>query len=247
MAALINYAANDLKMELGENHVKRTGYSRSMEPRISRVPPYHQVVEKIASVNPDDDVTEEILRLIAESYGMSHVAYLGLHLPMKEQKLPLVQVTYPESWVDRYVEKGYVKVDPVINTAMKSLLPTDWASLKSESKLVKQLFGEAREFGVGAQGLTFPIRGAHGERALFSIVGNFSDREWAAFKRENLPHFNVLAFHVHDLVIKKIGAPVQEVKLSPRECECLKWAAQEKPLRISAIYCQYLRILLECI
>ena len=199
-----------------------------MEPRMSRVPPYHQVVEKIASVNPDDDVTEEILRLIAESYGMSHVAYLGLHLPMKEQKLPLVQVTYPESWVDRYVEKGYVKVDPVINTAMKSLLPTDWASLKSESKLVKQLFGEAREFGVGAQGLTFPIRGAHGERALFSIVGNFSDREWAAFKRENLPHFNVLAFHVHDLVIKKIGAPVQEVKLSPRECECLKWAAQGK-------------------
>ncbi len=115
------------------------------------------MVEKIASVNPDDDVTEEILRLIAESYGMSHVAYLGLQLPMKEQKLPLVQVTYPESWVDRYVEQeqGYVKVDPVINTAMKSLLPTDWASLKSESKLVKQLFGEAREFGVGTQGLTF--------------------------------------------------------------------------------------------
>ncbi len=33
VAALINYAANDLKMELGENHVKRTGYSRSMEPQ----------------------------------------------------------------------------------------------------------------------------------------------------------------------------------------------------------------------
>lgn len=195
---------------------------------MSRVPPYHLVVEKIASVNPDDDVTEEILRLIAELYGMSHVAYLGLQLPMKEQKLPLVQVTYPASWVDRYVEKGYVKVDPVINTAMKSLLPTDWASLKSESKLVKQLFGEAKEFGVGAQGLTFSIRGAHGERALFSIVGNFSDHEWAAFKRENLPHFNVLAFHVHSLIIKKIGGAIQDVKLSPREIECLKWASQGK-------------------
>jgi hypothetical protein len=32
VAALINYAATDLKMQLGENCVKRTGYSRSMEP-----------------------------------------------------------------------------------------------------------------------------------------------------------------------------------------------------------------------
>lgn len=29
---------------------------------MSRVPPYHLVLEKIASVNPDDDVTEEILQ-----------------------------------------------------------------------------------------------------------------------------------------------------------------------------------------
>ncbi len=33
VAALINYAATDLKMELGENCVKRMGYSRSMEPQ----------------------------------------------------------------------------------------------------------------------------------------------------------------------------------------------------------------------
>ena len=195
---------------------------------MSRVPPYQSVVEKIASVNPDDEVTEKILKLIAESYGMSHVAYLGLQLPMNERKLPLVQVTYPKEWVDRYFECGYEKVDPVIAKAVRSLLPIDWADIEFESKLVKQLFGEAKEFGVGAQGLTFPIRGATGERALFSVVGNYSDREWAAFKRENLPHFNVLAFHVHNLVIKQIGAPVQEVKLSPREIECLKWAAQGK-------------------
>jgi DNA-binding CsgD family transcriptional regulator len=195
---------------------------------MSRVPPYHLMVEKIASLNPDDVLTETVLKLIAESYGMSHVAYLGLQLPMKEEKLPLVQVTYPESWVDRYVEQGYINVDPVISTALKSLFPTDWSSLKSESKLVKKLFGEAKEFGVGTQGLTFPIRGASGERALFSIVGNFSDQEWASFKKENLPCFNVLAFHIHSIVIKQIGATIQEVKLSPREVECLKWASQGK-------------------
>ena len=33
VAAPINYTATDLKMELGENRVNRTGYSRSMEPQ----------------------------------------------------------------------------------------------------------------------------------------------------------------------------------------------------------------------
>jgi len=33
VAALINYAATDLKMELSKKRVKRRGYSRSMEPK----------------------------------------------------------------------------------------------------------------------------------------------------------------------------------------------------------------------
>jgi hypothetical protein len=145
-------------------------------------PQFHLLVEKIDAVQPGDDLAVDILKLIAESYGMTHVAYLGLQLPVAEQRLPLGYVTYPKSWIERYVSKEYVKADPVVAASLKSILPTDWSSIKLKSKSQIQIFGEAKEFGIGTQGITFPIRGRGGEKALFSVVGNMSEREWDSFK-----------------------------------------------------------------
>jgi hypothetical protein len=46
VAAPINYTATDLKMELGKNCVKITGYSRSMEPQNEPGAPISSSVRK---------------------------------------------------------------------------------------------------------------------------------------------------------------------------------------------------------
>jgi DNA-binding CsgD family transcriptional regulator len=107
-------------------------------------------------------------------------------------------------------------------------LPTDWATFPQQRKRIRDLFGEAREFGIGAQGMTFPIRGRTGEVALLSIVCDLSEKDWRDFKRENLPNMQMLAFYIHQMVLRSVNVEYQVAKLSPREIECLKWAANGK-------------------
>ena len=54
-------------------------------------------------------------------------------------------------------------------------------------------------------------------------------REWVnTFKKEHIGEFNLLAFHIHQTVLNIINASTPQVSLSPREIECLKWAAHGK-------------------
>ncbi len=171
-AAMLACAADDLKVKI------RVKCDTCMIGTVSGLnmmkltPQFHLLVEKIDAVQPGDDLAVDILKLIAESYGMTHVAYLGLQLPVAEQRLPLGYVTYPKSWIERYVSKEYVKADPVVAASLKSILPTDWSSIKLKSKSQIQIFGEAKEFGIGTQGITFPIRGRGGGNYPPPIFGH---------------------------------------------------------------------------
>jgi DNA-binding CsgD family transcriptional regulator len=198
--------------------------------QMKATPAFQSLVERIEGFDPREDSPEEILEAIAETYGMSHVAYLGLHLPEEEgQNLPLFHVTYPKIWVEHYLEREYLRKDPVIPAALKSILPTDWADLPRDDKYVKRIFGEAKEFGIGSQGLSFPIRGRQGEKALFTIVGDIPERDWQTYKRSHMPDFNVLGFYIHAMVLKKLStSPIEDVRLAPREISCLEWAANGK-------------------
>jgi DNA-binding CsgD family transcriptional regulator len=184
------------------------------------------LVDSIEQVAFDD--RQGVLEKIAQSYGLSHVAYLGLHLPRLTEKEPLVCVTYPESWIAHYRAKNYIQIDPVIHESLNSLLPSDWKDYPQQSKRIRNFFGEAKEFGLGSNGITFSIRGCAGETALFSIACDASDKEWAEFKKMNLPNFQMLGFYIHQMIMRSVNAEIPNVKLSPREIECLKWAANGK-------------------
>jgi DNA-binding CsgD family transcriptional regulator len=189
---------------------------------------FHALVESIEHAEINDFSEQAVLKLIADTYGLSHIAYLGLCLPRATQYEPLVCVTYPKSWIAHYKARNYVQHDPVIHQSLTSVLPTDWASFPLHAKKIRALFGEAKEFGIGAQGMTFPIRGRAGETALFSISSNLPAKDWRDFKRENLPNVQMLAFYIHQMVLRSLKAEYPTVKLAPREIECLKWAANGK-------------------
>jgi DNA-binding CsgD family transcriptional regulator len=126
--------------------------------------------------------------------------------------------TYSQEWVDRYVEKDYLRMDPVIIGCFQRFHPVDWKQLDWSSKAAKSFYQEAFKFGVGNQGLTIPIRGPQGQFALFTSSHDCTDDEWAEFISQNerdlilIAHeFNkkALEFEHHD--------DVAPTKLSPRE------------------------------
>ena len=188
---------------------------------------FHELVSDIDKVM-DDYSGDEFLRTIGQRYGLSHVAYLGLNLPDKEDDL-FIQTTYSDKWCRRYITQNYVDIDPIAGVGLQGILPLDWGMVRDKNKRIKDFFGESREFGVGRQGLSVPIRGAYGETALFSINSHVSDHEWQKLKKEFMSDFQLLAYHFHTRILEQVGdySPVYPA-LTPREKECIKWAADGK-------------------
>lgn len=171
----------------------------------------------------------EILRSLCEQFELTHIAYLGVNLPLMAETKTYIVATYSPDWIRRYEALDYVSIDPVVQTGMRGILPFDWADSIRADKKVVQLFGEAREHGVGTKGLTFPIRGALGERAWFSINTECTDAEWSSLKKARMADFQMLAYHFHTRVLHAEGCMERHASiLSKSEIECLKWAAAGK-------------------
>lgn len=175
----------------------------------------------------DQSGLEQAVISIAELYGVRSVAFLGTGIAACPAE-PLLAVTYSSDWVEHYKHQRYAEIDPVIQEGFRRLLPFDWTDFGSFEGNVRTLFGEAAEFGLGRYGLTIPVRGPGGDRSLFTITSDVSDREWRHLKAQSLRDFQVLAFHLHEKARQLEGGMAPPQSLSPRELECLHWIAEGK-------------------
>lgn len=176
----------------------------------------------------DSDSVEAAVKDITSRYGLKSAAYFGIGLTGKSSEAPHLAVTYSSEWVEHYKEQRFVEIDPVIQTGFRRLLPLDWSRIDKSDTRVKNLFGEACEFGLGNKGLSIPVHGRHGDHGLFSITTDLSERDWAYEKLLYLRDFQVIATHLHDKVLKMAGQSPSPISLSPRELECLQWIAEGK-------------------
>lgn len=171
----------------------------------------------------------DLLFEIARKFNLRHVAYIGINMPNVSEPDPFIISTYREDWVRRYQAENYVAIDPVVNDGLAGILPFDWGSAKNKSKKVRAFFAESEEFGVARQGLSFPIRGVHGETAMFSVNADLSDTDWESEKKKLVRECQILAYHFHTRTLEDLGvSPPENAHLYPRERECLKWASAGK-------------------
>ena len=158
-------------------------------------------------------------------------AYIG-HSAAPAASPPLVVATYPEGWAARYNECNYFRFDAVLESAHAEMLPFDWGSedyLARLRPMPRQIFNEAGEFGI-KRGFTVPIHDGRGEIATLNIASDEPLRAFAANLAENRHLLHLIGIYLHAHVrhrfqgLVKPGAP----RLSPRELECLQWAAPRK-------------------
>jgi len=173
---------------------------------------------------------EGFVRRIIQAYGLKHAVYYMPGVPGQPEIAPLSVITYPPEWVERYFEADFLSIDPCVSEGFANLLPLDWMNYDKRPPRVKQLFGESAEFGIGRQGITFPIRGTKGEAALFNITSDLPDVEWLKAKKTYVRDFQILAHTIHAKSVLISGAKVPQfsARLTPRERECLTWCAVGK-------------------
>jgi DNA-binding CsgD family transcriptional regulator len=121
----------------------------------------------------------------------------------------------------------------VIAQALADTEPFQWGLNFGKSTLSRpqrELFEDAARFGIVC-GFTVPIHDGRGSIAAVTFAAD--EPRSAAFSRRVDAHrqtlqLMVMYFHAH--VRRKLSPDriINGVSLSPRECECLEWAAQGK-------------------
>ncbi|MEM0937291.1 MAG: LuxR family transcriptional regulator [Pseudomonadota bacterium] len=135
--------------------------------------------------------------------------------------------TYSQAWVDRYLERGYLRSDPVIVGGLQRFDPFDWKELDWTSKSARAMLKEAGEFGIGNQGYTIPIRGPSGQFALFTLSDSCADEVWTGFILENQRELILTAheFNRKALYFEQYS-DVALPTLSPRELAAMTYIAR---------------------
>lgn len=131
--------------------------------------------------------------------------------------------TYAPTWVQRYLEKEYLRIDPVVIGCYQNFHPVDWKRLDWSSKAARAFQKEAIEHGVGNQGYSVPIRGPHGQFALYTVSHHCDDAAWAAFTEENRRSLILIAhaFNQKALEFEPDRVPEASQPLSPREVDAM--------------------------
>ena len=135
--------------------------------------------------------------------------------------------TYSDTWVQRYLARDYLRVDPVIQGCYQRFHPVDWKRLDWSSKAARAFQADALAHGVGNQGYSVPIRGPNGQFALFTVSHHCDDATWAAFTEANRRDLILIAhfFNHAALQLEPGRTPEQAQMLSPREIDAMTFLA----------------------
>lgn len=167
-------------------------------------------------------------KVVAGMLGFEHFVYgLRLHLGSGAAH-ELVISGYPVAWRQIYEQENYVASDPTVAHCLNSSLPLIWSENFFRQKGATALMETARQFGLRS-GLTMPAHSTHLQTGLLSLS---SERAELADNTELLGQAQLFATYLHEaarnVVEKKERFQRTMCQLTPREKECLTWAAAGK-------------------
>lgn len=170
----------------------------------------------------------DALRAFQTVYGLDFVTYHLAATIVGDIDNPFVRTTYPDAWVARYLLNGYVVVDPVVQEGFQRQLPFDWRELDRPAE-AGPFLADAQSHGLGEHGYSIPIADKFRRRALLSVNSCGSAIAWERMLGRWRDEWIELAHLIHSKAIIEIhGEDDPAPQLSPREQECLHWAALGK-------------------
>lgn len=171
-----------------------------------------------------DAATEEALfntfDLFAGSYGVDvtsyHITTQNLHsVPID---VGLIRENFPDDWVEQYIERHYVDIDPVISQSRQEARPFHWFDVGEKLKLTpaqEDFLVELREAGL-TDGLAVPVFGPQGTIAYFGLGTVGGDLH---LPDEQILELQFACHQTHNRYLELSGAGDSQpaVKLSGRE------------------------------
>ena len=187
-----------------------------------------QSLAALALGQKSDDVTGFVKQTIS-SLELKHASYVLFHAKRSEDLTLLgALVTYPMDWQLRYFARRYHEVDPVIVVGLTAVLPFDWRSFRLSSPKTLAFMADATSHGVGANGVTIPVRNRPHAVGLVSFTSDLADPEWEEYTLRFMEKLQVMACLIAAAWEIKTKLYSNTIDLTRREEQALAWAARGK-------------------
>ncbi len=200
----------------------------------------YDVIGKLNSAVTAQDICDGLTSFTGR-YGLTLMMAASLPEPHERKTLVrrrhLLVGAFPPAWMDRYFTQDYAHIDPIVRRSKCDLSPFLWSEAApfaraEHSAVVNRMFGEAREFNLKA-GFVVPLMTLEGAVIAASLGGEAADVPPEARGMIGMISAFAIgrAIQLRDWERKRTRS-----KLTAREVECLKWAADGKTeWEISAI------------
>jgi DNA-binding CsgD family transcriptional regulator len=177
---------------------------------------------------------EELRRAVSEyvkRLGFDSWVYVAK--PNWQDTPPFFLSTYPAAWAAPYLEKSWIGVDPVVAHCRNHATPLTWnaARRRELNRRCPSFFHDPSDFGLKA-GISVPVHGLGCQWGLLSVA-EADDKDDPNDRRLTLQQvagIQLLATFTHEAghVFATAALSPTEVRLTARELECLRWAAEGK-------------------
>jgi LuxR family transcriptional regulator len=175
---------------------------------------------------PTEDAVFTKLSAMARELGFDYCAYgVRTPLPISAPRTRMFN-NYPVAWQEKYVAQGYLAVDPTVGHGMRSVVPVVWSDMLFVQ--ARELWEEARAYGLNV-GWAQSTRDSGGLMGLLTLARSAEfidgpellDKEYRMVWLTQVAHMGMARFMTSIM-------PEQDVKLSPREIDVLRWTAEGK-------------------
>jgi LuxR family quorum sensing-dependent transcriptional regulator len=172
-------------------------------------------------------------RLLSVTSNFGLTALIAATVPQpgtssSQQKDHVLLCDWPNEWLERYLTRNYVDHDPVVSHLKLLRAPFQWREAVQSmpaDKSSDEVMRDAREFKL-RDGLAFPLVTLEGQIALVSLGGEAVELSDSEFAMVSLASTYAIgrAMQLQTTTSKVI----EHIELTPRERECLQWAAVGK-------------------
>jgi LuxR family transcriptional regulator, quorum-sensing system regulator CinR len=189
-----------------------------------RLPKEDLLTEAFSIVETAQDM-DGVVSALRDFLRVDHIVYYSSKL--EAPTVPYIRLTYPASWVKRYLQMGYGEVDLVLREGFKRTLPFEWKELQFTSAAEVAFKADALAHGIGPHGYAIPVSNRHGYRGLFVVTSSQPEASWAAFLAGTQAELIQIANRLHSRVVVEVFGK-DRPHLTAREVECLRWVALGK-------------------
>jgi len=176
----------------------------------------------------------DVLAAVVHQLGFDGYTYgCGTAYAPTRESRSYVWTNLPPAWVKRYDQNSYIEVDPRATEAILRATPMLWdRHTFPNTKRLRAFFDDAAEYGV-CSGVAVGLRDANQAMAGFYLSSARPRIDYAERARilEIEGNILLLAHFIHgvlaaNIVARGLPAPSMGAALSPRERECLQFAAK---------------------